>query len=83
LITLPGGGFVIDSPGVREFGLHGIGKADLARHYPDFVPYLGQCGFGDCLHKGEPRCAVLEAVEEGELSVTRFESYLTLLEELE
>lgn len=82
LIALAGGGFVIDSPGVREFGLHGVAQADLARHYPDFVPYLGQCGFSDCLHRGEPGCAVLEAVEEGALSVTRYESYLTLLEEV-
>ena len=73
---------MIDSPGVREFGLHGIAQADLARHYPDFRPFLNQCGFGDCLHRGEPGCAVWEAVEAGHLSAARFESYLTLLEEL-
>lgn len=83
LVPLAEGGFVIDSPGVREFGLHGIAKADLARHYPDFRPFLGQCAFGDCLHRSEPNCAVSEAVEQEQLPIARYESYLTLLEELE
>ena len=83
LIPLKDGGFVIDSPGVREFGLHGIAPAELARHYPDFLPFLGQCGFGDCLHRGEPGCAVQEGVADGRLSAARYESYVTLLGEVQ
>ena len=83
LIPLQGGAFAIDSPGVREFGLHGIAAADLAHHYPDFRAYLGACGFADCLHRGEPGCAVAEAVAGGRIAEARYDSYLTLLEELE
>ena len=83
LIPLLEGGFAIDSPGVREFGLHGITPAELATHYPEFRPYLNGCGFRDCLHRTEPRCAVREAVESGDLTPARYEAYLTLLEELE
>ncbi len=83
MIPLRGEGFAIDSPGVREYGLHGVSAPELARHYPDFRSFLGQCGFGDCLHRSEPRCAVREAVAEGRISQARYRSYATLLEELE
>ncbi|MCZ6533140.1 MAG: ribosome small subunit-dependent GTPase A [SAR324 cluster bacterium] len=83
LIPLRGGAFAIDSPGVREFGLHGVAAADLARHYPDFRPFLGACRFGDCLHRGEPGCAIGEAVAEGRITQARYDSYHTLLGELE
>ncbi len=83
MIPLRGDGFAIDSPGVREYGLHGVTPPELARHFPDFQGFLGQCGFGDCIHRGEPRCAVSEAVARGEIAEARYRSYLTLLEELE
>ncbi|MEE8396155.1 MAG: ribosome small subunit-dependent GTPase A [bacterium] len=83
LIPLRGGGFAIDSPGVKEFGLHGPAPSELARHYPDFGPHLDHCGFRDCMHRSEPGCAVLAAVEAGEVSQARYRSYRTLLEELE
>ena len=83
LITLKAGGFAIDSPGVREFGLHGLTRVELAAYYPDFQPYLTGCGFRDCLHKGEPNCRIAEAVEKEQITIERYESYLILLEELE
>ena len=83
LIELESGGSVIDSPGIREYGLYGVEPADLARHYPDFHIFLDQCGFRDCLHLVEPNCVIREAVEKGELSENRYESYLALMAELE
>lgn len=82
LIPLRQGGFVIDSPGIREFGLYGLEPDSLARLYPDFQPHLEGCGFRDCLHRSEPRCAVQAAVETGQIAEARYKSYLTLLEEL-
>lgn len=83
LIPFAGGGFAIDSPGIREFGLHGVTPLDLADYYPGFDAYIGQCGFRDCLHKGEPKCAVTLAVEAGTLEALRHHNYLKLLEEVE
>ena len=82
LIHLEEGGYVIDSPGIREFGLHGLKPEELARHFTDFRPYLDQCGFRDCLHHGEPKCVVKGAVEEGKINASRYQSYQNLLEEL-
>ena len=82
LIPLRDGGFIIDSPGVREFGLHGIEALELATHYPDFAPHLDGCGFRDCLHREEPRCAVRAAMDAGEIGEGRYRNYLKLVEEL-
>jgi ribosome biogenesis GTPase / thiamine phosphate phosphatase len=81
LIPLKGGGFAIDSPGIREFGLHGVAPAELAALYPDFAPHLGGCRFADCLHQGEPGCAVRRAAEAGNIHPARYAGYLKLLEE--
>jgi ribosome biogenesis GTPase len=81
LIPLAGAGFAIDSPGLREFGLHGVAPAELAQHYPDFRPFLGRCRFPDCLHQGEPGCAVREAVERGEIGAPRYANYRKLVDE--
>ncbi|MDH5751048.1 MAG: ribosome small subunit-dependent GTPase A [Deltaproteobacteria bacterium] len=83
LIRLQCGGFAIDSPGIREFGLHGLAPGELADLYPDFQPFLGRCGFRDCVHREEPRCSVRQALEQGELSLERYQGYLKLLEEAE
>ncbi len=83
LVRIPdGGGHVIDTPGIREFGLLGIAPRDLALHFPEFpVPDL--CRFRDCLHGAEPGCAVRAALETGAVAASRFQSYRTLLAELE
>lgn len=83
MIELEGGGFAIDSPGVREFGLHGLEPGELAPLYPDFAPYLDGCGFRDCLHRDEPGCSLKDAVEGGNVSQNRYGGYLKLLEELQ
>ncbi len=74
---------LIDTPGVRAFGLWGIGPRDLEQAYVEFRPHLGGCRFGDCSHRSEPGCALRAAVASGAVARRRFESYLKLREELE
>ena len=77
-----GGGGVIDTPGVRELEVFGIEPAQLAFQFPDFQPYLGQCAFSVCTHLQEPGCAVLKALESGEIHPDRWDSYQKLFLEL-
>jgi ribosome biogenesis GTPase len=80
----PGPDFeLIDTPGVRGFGLWGIGPRDLERSYPDFRRFLGDCRFGDCRHDAEPGCALRAAVAAGAVATLRFQSFLKLRAELE
>lgn len=73
---------LIDTPGVRAFGLWGIGPRELEQAYAEFRPFLGACRFTDCSHLREPGCALRAAVESGGISRRRFESYLKLRDEL-
>lgn len=82
LHPLPGGGFLADTPGLREVGLWGIDAADVASCFPELRPLLEQCRFADCIHTVEPGCAVREAVDAGTVSRGRYESYVKLREEL-
>jgi ribosome biogenesis GTPase len=83
LHPLPGGGYVVDTPGLREVGLWALPAESLDRCFPEFRPHLGECRFGDCAHLSEPDCAVRAAVASGGISAERYGSYLTLREELE
>jgi len=76
------GGGIIDTPGVRELEVFGVDAAQLAFLYPDFTPYLGQCAFSVCTHLQEPGCAVLAALEAGNLHPDRWENYQKLFLEL-
>lgn len=82
LHPLPGGGFVADTPGLREVGLWNIAPEELATCFPEFRPLLGECRFADCLHTVEPGCAIRDQVEAGKVKAGRYESYLKLREEL-
>ena len=73
---------LIDTPGVRAFGLWGIGPRDLDQAYREFWPYLGSCRFDDCVHATEPGCAIRAAAAEGAISSRRYQSYLKLRQEL-
>ena len=75
-------GGVIDTPGVRELEVFGIEAAQLALHYPDFRPYLGLCSFALCTHLQEPGCAVLQALEAGDIHLDRWDNYQKLFLEL-
>jgi ribosome biogenesis GTPase len=73
---------LIDTPGMRSFGLWGIGPDDLDQSYPEFRPYLGECRFADCRHGHEPGCAIHAASDSGAIPARRWESYLKLRDEL-
>jgi ribosome biogenesis GTPase len=82
LIPLPGGGVVLDTPGIRGLGLWDAELGvDLA--FPDILELAGQCRFRDCAHEHEPGCAVKDAVDGGRLAERRLESYRKLVTELE
>lgn len=72
---------IIDSPGIKGFGLTGIEKEEFRNYFVDFRRYDSDCKFHNCIHVNEPKCAVKEAVENGEILYTRFESYIGLVEE--
>jgi ribosome biogenesis GTPase len=74
---------LIDTPGVRAFGLWGIGPRDLEQVWLEFRRLLGECRFADCRHDTEPGCAIRAAAEAGEISPRRWESFRKLREELE
>lgn len=78
LFHLPNGGRLIDSPGVREFGLGHVTPAEIALGFREFSPFLGRCRFRDCHHEREPDCALRAAVTDGSISEARFESYLQI-----
>ena len=73
------GGYVADTPGIRELGLWQIPSTELAWCFREFRPHLGACAFNDCTHLHEPRCGVRAAVESGELSDDRYDSYRRML----
>jgi ribosome biogenesis GTPase len=78
-LTAPGGGYVADTPGLRELGLWQVPPEELAWCFPEMRDYFGKCGFNDCRHISEPRCAVLAAVAAGNISAARHDSYRRLL----
>jgi ribosome biogenesis GTPase len=80
---LPDGGYVVDTPGLREVGIWGLDGASLAACFPEFRPALGECKFGDCRHISEPECAVRALVTSGVVSAERYDSYVRLLAEVE
>lgn len=80
LHRLPGAAetFVADTPGIRALALQGIDREKLDTYFPEFRPYLGHCRYDDCAHLQEPGCAVIEAVERGDISRERYESYAAM-----
>jgi ribosome biogenesis GTPase len=75
LLKLDIGGYVVDTPGIREFGLSGLRRNDLVRFYPEIAAAESGCRFADCSHTHEPGCAVKAAVQQGQLSRVRYHSY--------
>lgn len=83
MFDLAGGGQIIDTPGVREFGLVDIPKQELSHYFPEMKRLMNGCQFNNCMHINEPGCAVKDAVNEGTVSVDRYASYLTILDTME
>lgn len=81
MYSLPGGGRLIDSPGVWEYGLWDVTPDELLSGFPEFHPLIGECRFANCRHGGEPGCAVSAAATEGKVHAWRYESYLRLLQQ--
>ena len=81
LLDLPGGGAIIDTPGVKAFGTIDFERAEVAHYFPEIFRISDNCRFNNCTHTHEPGCAVLEAVEQGKIAPSRFTSYLSILEE--
>ncbi len=75
------GGYVIDTPGIKEFGLVDMEKREIAGRFPEFRKYIGACRFNDCLHVNEPDCAIVEAVEKGDIHPMRYYNYLSILKD--
>ncbi len=82
LYHLPGGGDLIDSPGVAIFGLAGLSEAQLAWGFREFQPFIGQCRFNDCRHVNDKDCAVRAAVESGQIAASRYQRFLKLREKM-
>jgi ribosome biogenesis GTPase len=78
MFKLPIGGFIIDTPGIREFGIVDIEQSELGRLFPEIRQHMEGCRFKNCRHINEPGCAVLTAVENGDIEVSRYESYLSI-----
>jgi ribosome biogenesis GTPase / thiamine phosphate phosphatase len=70
--------FVADTPGIRALDLQGVAADELAQFFPEMRPFLGRCRYADCAHLSEPGCAVLAAVDAGEITSERYESYASL-----
>lgn len=83
MFDLPDGGQIIDTPGVREFGLVDIPKQELSHYFPEMQKLIHDCQFNNCMHINEPGCAVKNAVNAGTVSVDRYASYLTILDTIE
>ena len=83
LFPLPAGGYVVDTPGVRAFGLWDVQKADLDIFFREFQPLIEECHFYDCTHDHEPDCAVRAAVEAGDIRRPRYDAYIRIMRTLE
>ncbi|WP_461449747.1 ribosome small subunit-dependent GTPase A [Mucilaginibacter sp.] len=75
---LPQSGFIIDTPGIRELGVIDIEKQELSHFFPEMRQRMHDCRFSNCRHINEPGCAVLEALENGEIEPSRYDSYLSI-----
>jgi len=83
MFDLPSGGSIIDTPGMREFGLIGVSKQELSHYFPEMRERLVNCQFNNCLHINEPGCAIKEAVVNGEINEDRYVSYVNILDSIE
>jgi ribosome biogenesis GTPase len=83
MFDLPQGGRIIDTPGMREFGLFDISRQELSGYFPEMRALAGECQFNNCLHIEEPGCAVKKAVQDGRIHPDRYVSYCHILESIE
>ncbi|HVA98547.1 MAG TPA: ribosome small subunit-dependent GTPase A, partial [Bacteroidia bacterium] len=68
-----------DTPGIKELGIVDMKKEEVAHYFPEMRARMHQCKFNNCLHLNEPKCAIIAAVEKGEIAVSRYNSYLSIM----
>jgi ribosome biogenesis GTPase len=83
MFDLPGGGRIIDTPGMREFGIVDISKQELSHYFPEMKNRIQLCQFNNCLHSNEPGCAIKDAVNTGDIHEDRYVSYRTILDSID
>ncbi len=83
MFQLSFGGSIIDIPGIKEFGVVGFDKYEINHFFMEMARLLPKCKFNNCMHLNEPKCAVMDALENGEVSEERYKNYLGILEDLE
>lgn len=81
MIELPGGGYLIDTPGIKGFGTFDIEKEELTSYFKEIFHFSKDCRFSNCTHTHEPGCAVIKAVEDHFIADSRYQSYLSMLED--
>ena len=81
LFDLDFGAKIIDTPGIRGFGIVDFNKSDIKNYFPEFYKLINQCKFNDCMHVNEPKCIVKQYVEDGKIAISRYENYLQILED--
>ena len=81
LFPLEGGADLIDTPGIKEFGILDVDDFELSHYFPEMRKYLGQCKYNNCQHTNEPGCMVRKKVDEGYIHPYRYQSYLNILNE--
>ena len=81
MIPLPDGGYLIDTPGIKGFGTIEMAGSEISHYFPELFKYSAECRFNNCTHRHEPGCAVLRAVEEGLISLSRYKSYLSIMDD--
>ncbi|MDR3217767.1 MAG: ribosome small subunit-dependent GTPase A [Dysgonamonadaceae bacterium] len=81
MIDLPDGGYIIDTPGIKGFGVFDMEGIEISHYFPEIFKFSHQCRFNNCTHRREPGCAVLKAVEEHYVAESRYRSYLSILDD--
>jgi ribosome small subunit-dependent GTPase A len=79
MLELPGGGYIIDTPGIKGFGMFDMEGVEISHYFPEIFKHSHQCRFNNCTHQREPGCAVVEAVKNHYISESRYRSYISML----
>jgi ribosome biogenesis GTPase len=82
MIELPGGGFIIDTPGIKEFGILDFDETEVSHYFPEMERVLHDCRFSNCIHINEPGCGVKSALESGQIAESRYNNYLSIIDEI-
>ena len=83
MLALPAGGYIIDTPGIKGFGTFDIEREELTSYFKEIFHFSKDCRFSNCTHTHEPGCAVLKALDDHYISASRYQSYLSMLEDKE